>query len=258
MVGEWNSWRLRAGLRGVECSSTLESMASSRHVYLTENGFASRDPHREKAGLTGFSGETLAERGRAFGVLDGSHWLHEGIVVGQAAERMAQTFVHSVYHRGLVLAPNLRLMGARQTSQTAVALLKEASQPFANEVFFYPLADDTEIPVAFDSDKEWPDPMAKAGLVGYPVSVYFPRRFRAGDEVLRVHGASIVGGDRVLVPATILHHGMDSKIGLGEMHMLPLQPLKPDSHYEVKVDASYGDRRWNMSWAFRTTDQAGY
>jgi hypothetical protein len=179
---------------------------------------------------------------------------------GADASAAVDLWFSTVYHRLPLAIPELEAVGFGSSGIYDVMLVVSpwestgATPEFQSHV--YPVPGQRDVPLAFDTDREIPDPVPEAGEVGFPVSVSFLNQsfHQPGDlYALEINPdtSSLRTASGELVP-TLLLSPPDDELIVRSAVLIPLAPLEAGTYYSAAVAGSIDGTAFSQSWSFET------
>jgi uncharacterized protein YkwD len=179
---------------------------------------------------------------------------------GADASQAVDLWFNTVYHRLPLAIPELEAVGFGSAGIYDVMLVVSPWEaPFEAPDFLsnvYPVPGQRGVPLAFDSDREIPDPVPDGGEVGFPVSLSFLDQsfFEPSDLYdLQVDtensGLRDAAGDRV--PALLLRPA-DDELVRRSVVFIPTEVLQAQSYYSAVITGEVGGTAFAQSWSFET------
>lgn len=245
-LAEANSYRRALGLVPAYQESRLNAASLAHVKYLSRNR---RTGHYEKAGEPGFVGVTPSERLEAFGYCGGS-WECVSFNSGGVKESVRDLF-HAPYHRIPFLQPGRMPIGTGMVGRNFSIKFGEGDD---QGLSVSPGANQSGIPTSWDGN-ESPNPLRMHGsagaMVGYPIVFSY---FGENNPVLKLKSATLTcDGEPVAFWANSSTN--DDHLE-NSILVMPKKPLKPNTRYEVSVEASVNGRGTiEKSWSFTTADK---
>lgn len=263
-----NAHRDKCGFGLIAQSSQLDSAAGGHANYmrlrLNEGIVPGHDEDPAKSGFTAATGSERAQRAGFAGSSIGEYISFGGLEAGPVAgEELVRNMLASVYHAAGMLDGS-RVVGVAVSYADAKSPLPFSAlawQPglasgtvaqAPSEVVTFPCEGTTG--VRPDMLGETPDPFTKIGLqagpnIGQPVYVRAP-----SGTAIKLSAASIreVGGSTV---TAVLYHSTDDPRGSlasNQAFVIPTQPLKAATSYEVSLTGTLGTQPWSRSFRFST------
>ncbi len=241
-------YRAAVGLPAVTLDAKLSKGCMAHAAYMRLNkdsdAIAGLNAHRERPNLPGASSD--------------------GAACGQAAdlffsvsdlEAAVDGWMSVLYHRRPILSPTLERIGvgyARLPDSSYMAALMFVDS--------YNLDAPAKWPVAYPADKqggvplefggEVPNPVPGGARAGYPITIQCP----PFDKVTGVHATLLdSSGQEVGFFESDPEHPATANFGqYGVVCLIPKVPLRPESHYEVRIDAIWNGKPGTWRWSFRT------
>lgn len=251
-----NHLRCLGGVPAVARDARADTAALRHARYLVLNNLTG---HYEDAARTGFSGVTPGERLRAAGYVPGA-W---GEVLSRSSALAVESWeglVTAIYHRIGMLAPyvNAGVGIERAPDGRAVAVVDYASASAlapTGRLVTYPAVGQSDVPAAFDTNSESPDPSASLGIAGYPVSVQTDTGSTLAVDRLELvnpaTGAAVASTLRANAGAAPGRQA-DTNLGRHAAFLLPNAPLAAGTTYEVRFAGAIDARAVQRTWRFTT------
>lgn len=238
-----NEIRSRIGLQPFQPDARLCAAAIAHTNYLKLNGLTG---HYQHAGDPGFVGQTPAERLDAFGYSDSS-W--EGVDFGsQSVHDSLRRLYDAPYHRLPFLQPGSTFVGAGFVSSHMTLEFGMSNQ---TGTVVSPAPQEQGVPLSW-SGQERPDPLAihhLSGVVGYPIVF---AHFTPSGERVYVRHARLSTGDGEAVDFALNTPDNDEHLDFAAI-LIPVRPLRPNTVYEVSVDArTQSGKDVSTTWRFMT------
>ncbi len=240
-------YRAAVGLSAVTLDAKLSKGCMAHAQYMRRNkdsdAIAGLNAHQQRPNLRGASAEGAA-CGKAadlfFGVSD--------------LEVAVDGWMSGLYHRRPILTPTLERIGvgyAKLPDGSYMAALMfvdtngvdvSAKWPVA-----YPADNQGGVPLEFGG--EVPNPVPGGARAGYPITIQFP----PFDTLTNVR-ATLVDerGKDIAFYLSDPEHPATSFGQYGVVCLIPKLPLRPESRYEVRVDATWKGKASTWRWSFRT------
>jgi hypothetical protein len=229
-------WRLDCyrqvlGLQPAAGEATLHAAAQAHADYMALLGQLT---HEEAVENEGYTGEYVWNRVEAAGWTFANQEIGEVLASGLGPADSVDLWMGSVYHRAPLVGLDLRHVGFGEAGgYTGMVLIGDYPGTTGAEVV-YPPDGMRGVPVDFDSDSESPDPVAGAGVVGFPVT-WSVANVTDGPDITEA-SAEMSGPDG---DVDFLLLDPDSDPWLTDMlALVPLEPLEPASAYEVELSAT--------------------
>lgn len=213
--------------------------------------------HDQIAGRQGFTGTNLGERLNAAGyTLDRNRGYAYGEVISGTTNRsgffMAEELITAIYHRFVIFEPMFREIGTG--AATAASGYNYFTADFASRdgygpgiargaLVTWPFDGQTQVVPNFFSNTEQPDPVPDRNEVGYPISVHanLDARIVVSTFTVRPRGGSDLGVLRV-----------DPLADKTAASIVPLQPLRAATIYEVNFTGTVNGAAVTRAWSFTT------
>jgi uncharacterized protein YkwD len=241
-------YRAAVGLPASTLDAKLSKGCMEHAEYMRLNkdsdAVAGLNAHHQRPNLRGASAEGAACGAAAdlfFGVSD--------------LEVAVDGWMSVLYHRRPILSPTLDRIGvgyARLPDGSYMAALMfvdatgvdvSAKWPVA-----YPADNQGGVPLEFGG--EVPDPVPGSARAGYPITIQFP----PFDKLTGVRATLVDGsGKDVAFYLSDPEYPATTSFGqYGVVCLIPKLPLRPESRYEVRVDATWNGKASTWRWSFRT------
>jgi uncharacterized protein YkwD len=250
-----NAYRAHAGLKPVEFDGKLSRgcLAHARYLVINEGHPALQglNAHEENLDLPGASEEGRSA-GKASNIAVGDFEPIDGV----------DAWMATLYHRVPILEPNLKSIGfgcARGRRQGWVAVMNVTSgrgeEPRRGPVF-YPVADQTKVPLNFPNGGEEPNPISqdKTGRAGYPITAFFPK-----NEPLKNALGKLTNSQGIETPCWFSspEKPANSEARQGNtVCLIPKEPLLANTTYHVHIQGQIAGKAWDKKWQF-TTGEGG-
>ena len=240
-------YRTAVGLPPVALDVKLSKDCRAHAEYMRLNSdsaaMAGLNAHHERPNLPGASadGATCGEAADLFfGVSD--------------LEVAVDGWMATLYHRRPILTPTLERIGVgysrlRDGSYMAALMFVDAKGAGVSAKWpvAYPADDQRGVPIEFGS--EVPNPVPSGARAGYPITIQFP----PFDKITGVR-AKLVDerGRDIEYYLSDPEHPASSFGQYGVVSLIPKLPLRPESRYEVRVDATWNGKATTRRWSFTT------
>jgi len=241
-------YRAAVGLPAVTLDAKLSKgcMEHARYMLLNKDSdaMAGLNAHNQRPKLRGASAEGAACGKTAdlfFGVSD--------------LETAVDGWMSTLYHRRPILSPTLERIGvgyAKLRDGSYMAALMFVDVPgvdaSAKRPVTYPADSQSGVPLEFGS--EFPNPVPGGARAGYPITIQFPPY----DKVTGVRAKLVDerGKGVAFYLSDPEHPAMASFGQYGVVSLIPKLPLRPESRYEVWVDATWNGKPGTWRWRFTT------
>ena len=221
-------------------------MGHARYMMLNKDtdAMAGLNAHNQRPKLRGASADGAA-CGKAadlfFGVSD--------------LEVAVDGWMSTLYHRRPILSPTLERIGvgyAKLRDGSYMAALMFVDSYAVDHAGKWPVAYPTDaqsgVPLEFGS--EYPNPVPGGGRAGHPITLQFPPY----EKITGVR-ATLVDENGKTVPFYLSdpeHPAMTTFGQWGVVCLIPKLPLRPETRYEVRVDATWNGKPVTRRWSFTT------
>jgi uncharacterized protein YkwD len=160
----------------------------------------------------------------------------------------------TLYHRRPILTPTLERIGVGYSrlpdgSYMAALMFVDAKSAVISAKWpvAYPAHEQSGVPLEFGS--EVPNPVPRGARAGYPITIQFP----PFDKITGVRAMLMdERGKDVGFYLSDPEHPASSFGQYGVVSLIPEQPLRPESRYEVRVDAMWNGKATTRRWSFTT------
>ena len=240
-------YRMAAGLPPVALDAKLSKDCRAHAEYMRLNNgsdaIAGLNAHHERPNLPGASadGATCGEAADLFFAVSDLEVAVDG-------------WMATLYHRRPILTPTLGRIGVGYSrladgSYMAALMFVDAkgATTSAKWPVAYPADDQSGVPLEFGS--EVPNPVPGGARAGYPITIQFP----PFDKLIGVRARLMdESGKDIGFYLSDPEHPASSFGQYGVVSLIPKQPLRPESRYEVRVDAMWNGKAATRRWTFTT------
>lgn len=245
-----NTYRAQAGLKPVELDANLSRgcLAHARYLVINEGhpALEGLKAHDEDPNLPGFSEEGRAA-GKASDIATGDNEPTDGV----------DGWIATLYHRVPILDPALTRIGfgcARGQRQGWVTVMNVSTgrdKAMQAAPVFYPVADQTDVPLSFPNGGEEPNPIPedKTGRAGFPITATFPIGAPLKNAVGKVTDAK--GEVPCWFSTPQNRANPDVKQGT-TVCLIPKAPLAASKTYHVHLQGEIAGKAWEKKWKFTT------
>src|SRR5437868_5716807 len=245
-----NRYRQLAGLNPVTSSSIIHQSALAHAFYTFFNGAlpSIRDLgiHKEESGGQGYVGDNVLSRAQHFGYPQRS--MAEVITHRNDAAAAVNDWIDSVYHRIPLMRADLLELGygdAYLGPMTVQVMDRAYRESATGRVIVYPVANQMNVPTAFNGN-EIPDPAPNANYpIGYPVTATFDRNARVTIGAFHLRDPS--GAD--LPGVTLQPSAADMENSFGYLANVP---LRPGTTYTADLSYTLNGVAGHKTWRFTT------
>ena len=243
-----DGYRAAVGLPAVRLDAKLSKSCMEHAQYMRLNkdtgAIEGLNAHHERPNLPGASAEGAACGEAAdlfFGVSD--------------LEVAVDAWMSTLYHRRPILEPTLERIGVGYAklpdgSYMAALMFVDANgaDVAAKWPVAYPANNQRGVPLEFGS--EIPNPVPGGARAGYPITIQFP----PFDKVAGVRATLVDGsGKDVAFYLSDPEDPATASFGqFGIVSLIPKLPLRAQSRYEVRVDATWKGKPGTWRWSFTT------
>lgn len=258
-----NHLRCKAGINPLNRAGTLDRSAVGHANYSSLNQTVAHD---QIPGATAFTGSNPGLRMAAAGypINETKAPVAWGEVVaktGASSREAVEGLTAAIYHRFVMLSPQFDEVGValqatgRNYDIVSVANFAANREIKANQIVAFPANNQINVPVAFNTDYEIPDPLAGKSFVGYPISIQLDR-----GQTLRVQQFELrKAGSSIPIPAYVRGLGAEADAHL-EGHtafLMAHEPLEHGTRYEVRfigsaTEGANPSRKVEREWSFIT------
>ena len=254
----FNFRRQQIGLQPLRRNAQVDAAAQGHSEYQKLNKMITHDQDRSKPG---FTGEHLADRLSAAGYRFTQGSYAYGEVISSTTDRSganaAEALIAAIYHRFLVFEPMFSEAGSGAASVSGGYMyfttdftangLDYSKGLASNGIVTYPFANQTGIPINFFSDYEVPDPVADRNEVGYPISVHANI-----DANIVVQSFTVAPRGGAALKTQTVSGSTSGSSGPSAIAIVPLDPLRAATTYDVQFSGTVKGARVNRSWSFTT------
>jgi uncharacterized protein YkwD len=253
-----NFRRSQIGMPLLTQNTVIDSASQAHSDYQRLNDTIT---HAEIAGKPGFSGVDLLARLTTAGYAFARNSYAYGEVISATSSNsgfyMAEELITAIYHRFVIFEPVFKEIGAgsgttakNYTYFTADFTANNGYGPGIGRgaLVTWPYNGQTQVTPNFFSDYEEPDPVPEKNEVGYPVSVHadITAVLTVKTFTIRPHG----GND--LVTKQILHYSDEAETVPVAAAIVPLEPLRAATTYDVSFTGSVSGTTVEKTWSFTT------
>lgn len=263
-----NAHRDKCGFGLIAQNAQLDTAAGWHANYmrlrLNEGIVPGHDEEPAKSGFTAATGPERAQRAGFAGSSIGEYISFASLNPGpQAGDELVHNMLATVYHTPGMLDA-YRMVGVSVAYADALAPLPFSVLAWQPGLSTGTASQDPQAIVTFPCEGttgvraamvgEDPDPFTKIGLqagpnIGHPIYVRGP-----SGNVVKVATASVreAGGGPVSV---VLYHSSDDPRGFlssNQAFVIPTQPLKAATSYDVSLTGTLGTQPWSRSFRFST------
>ncbi|MGB0639263.1 MAG: CAP domain-containing protein [Myxococcota bacterium] len=257
----------KRGLEQTNCYRNLMGLSQGvLHPQLDEatqqhaNYMASHNTmtHSQDASKSGFTGEWVWDRIEAAGysLVGGAAWM-EVVSVGYDPAGAVDGWMGTVYHRIPFTQAVWTELGFGQEGAYSAMTFVTPYPDGVHQAVGFPVDGQSDVPVDFDSDSEYPDPAPDHGTVGYPITVTVSGVDVTGPEdnpyELELIDAVLwgPGGEEL----DVLTADPNTDIYLYQMaSMLPIEPLEPGVEYEAEMTIRWDGDEETVTTLFTTAN----
>jgi hypothetical protein len=240
-------YRADVGLSPVNLDAKLSKGCMEHAEYMRLNkdsdAMVGLNAHRQRPNLPGASAE-----GAACGVAADLFFQVSDLDVA------VDGWMATLYHRRPILTPSLERIGVgyaklRDGSYMAALMFADGNGPVSPKwPVAYPADNERGVPLEFGD--EVPNPIPGGVRAGYPITIQFPPY----DKLTQVR-ASLVdekGKDVAYYLSDPEHPAMATFGQWGVVSLIPKLPLRAESRYQVRVDATWNGKPGTWRWSFTT------
>jgi hypothetical protein len=212
--------------------------------------------HLQDSALAGYTGDWVWDRMETAGypTAPGQAW-SEVVSWGTNPTEAVDLWIGSVYHRVPFTMPYWLDAGFGQTGDYSAMGFVTPYPDGPRDAVMFPVNGQTEVPVDFDSDTEYPDPAPDHGVVGYPISVTVSANDVGSDwnnpYELEIVEAELIGpgGDAL----GILELDPSNDESLSTMAaIVPIEPLDSGAQYTATMTVIWDGEEETFTATFTT------
>lgn len=253
-----NFRRTQLGIPTLARNGQIDIAAQGHSDYQRANNTVSHD---QIAGRQGFTGSGLRERLNAAGYIVPPSGFAIGEIISAAGSNnghtLSEELVTAIYHRFVMFEPKFKEIGggaatngSSYTYFTANLAAREGYGPGIGRgnLVSWPFNGQTGVTRNFFSDYEAPDPVPDRNEVGYPISVHadIDVTLMPATFTIRPRG----GAD---LPVKLLRRSASDQVTpWSAVAIVPLEPLRASTTYEVSFTGTTDSTPISKSWSFTT------
>lgn len=239
-----NDYRTKSGLKPVTLNPYLTKAVQNHTKFLSANGYGYA--HSEKKGLKHYTGTTSSSRVKATGLKIGEYDSITEVIApyGTPSEAVKSLIEDAYLHRMVLLDPGLTQVGISEGDDIVIDGILEGDYEDAEVMF--PYNGMRNVPVAFYSAYEYPDPLRFFGVrsSGTIITYTIEDKYDLSDEI----SIKLYDPQGKLVPS---YYRSDF---LGTISTYPKKELKKGTKYTAKVKFydNNSKKTISRSWSFTT------
>ena len=240
-------YRASVGLSPVALDARLSKGCMEHANYMRLNkdsdATAGLNAHRQRPSLPGASAD-----GAACGVAADLFFQVSDLDVA------VDGWMSTLYHRRPILTPSLERIGVGYSKlsdgsyMAALMFADGKGDVSAKWPVAYPADNARGVPLEFGD--EVPNPVPGGARAGYPITIQFPPYDKLSN--VRASLTDEKGEDVAFYFSDPEHPAMASFGQYGVVSLIPKLPLRPDSGYQVRVDANWNGKTGTWRWSFTT------
>ena len=251
----FNYRRQQLGLRVLARAALADAAAQGHANYERTNDTIT---HEQTRGAPGFTGVTVGDRLVAAGYQFRSAYAF-GEVLSQTSDpsgfNTAEDLIGAIYHRFVIFDPVFEQIGggaatvpngSNYFAANFVALRLDSGLG-AGKFVVYPFDGQTGVQRNFFSNHEVPDPVPSRDEVGYPVSVHADI-----TSFVKVLSFSIRPRGGASLEVQRLDSAVDPQTPSSAASIIPLDPLRPATTYDVEFSGTVDGVPVSRTWSFIT------
>lgn len=231
-----NEIRTNLKIDNLKFDFNLSKIALQHSKYQVENNIIS---HLQENNLSkNFIGKNLKDRFLYLNKnkISEKYKVNEIITISENPLNNIDNFINSVYHRFKIINPIYQYCGIgiekdNMTNNYLTTINFLSKNYDSNKTIFisYPYDNQENIPIAFNSDLEIPDPIKEYSIVGYPLTIIMDKSFEIYkiDLIEKKFNEDVKG--------KFLTFKEDNELNENEYVFIPLKKLKFDSTYNYKI-----------------------
>ncbi len=217
--------------------------------------------HDEVAGKPGFTGVKILNRLNAasFNFNQSQSYAYGEVIsatTNNSGFYMVDELITAIYHRFVIFEPSFKEVGTgsgttarNYTYFTADFAANNGYGPGIGNgrMVTWPFADQTGVTPNFFSDYEQPDPVPNKNEVGYPISVHadITAKVTVTSFTVRPRGGAVLA-------TRLLQNDVDAQTAASAAAIVPLDPLKAATTYDVSFNGAINGSPTTKNWSFTT------
>jgi len=236
--------RAMAGLPSLRCDAATAAAAAAHCAYVAANGTFS---HVEVNGKPKFYGERFIQRMARAKASDTAAAEVMATLRGADAIEAHGGWMNSVYHRSILLRRELVSFGYGSAESCSTIDFGRNTASVDGAAVVWPPNGATSVPWSFGASDELPNPLPGHDVVGSPISIVGTSSFD--------HPSAVVTGPSGSVAVKLISPDSDETglVRAGELHVVPLAPLEPNTRYTATIRARSGDKSVVYATTFTTS-----
>jgi hypothetical protein len=232
------------GLPTLRCDEATATAAAAHCAYVATNASFS---HVEVDGKPKFYGERFTERMTRAKAKDTAAAEVMATLRGADAIDAHGGWMNSVYHRSILLRRELVSFGYGSADRCSTIDFGRNKPSVAGDAVVWPPNGATSVPWSFGASDELPNPLPGYALVGSPISI-------VGSTSLDDPSAVVTGPSGAVAVKVISPDSDDTGfVRVGELHVVPLAPLEPNTRYTATIRARSGGKSVVYATTFTTS-----
>jgi hypothetical protein len=243
-------------LMGIEAGGLdpeLDDASQSHSDYMDRHDTLT---HWQDSSLTGYTGDWVWDRMETAGYPTeaGQAW-SEVVAWGTTPTEAVDLWIGSVYHRVPFTMPYWLDAGFGQTGDYSAMSFVTPYPDGPRDAVMFPVHGQTEVPIDFDSDTEYPDPAPEHGTVGYPITVTVSANNVGSDWVnpydLEILDAELIGPDGAALEIIELDPSNDEHMSTMAA-IVPVEPFESGAEYTATMTITWDGQEETFSATFTT------
>lgn len=246
-------YRALMGLNVAELDARLDDSAQTHAEYMQSQGTLTHQ--QTDAGDPSYTGEWVWDRADAAGyAFTAGMSMAEALSWGTEPAGSVDGWMNSVYHRVPFTLPEWTAVGFGQAGSYSAMTFVSPYPNSEDMAVIYPIDGQIDVPAAFNSDEEWPDPAPDAGRVGPPITVTVGSSDANNSYTnpfdLQLVSASLTGPDGEL---SLIELVPDEDDYLGyAVALVPEAPLEIETEYTAEVHVTWLGGEETLTATFTT------
>ncbi|MFC0135702.1 hypothetical protein CR105_00070 [Massilia eurypsychrophila] len=217
--------------------------------------------HDEVAGKLGFTGVKILDRlTTAEYRFNPANSYAYGEVISATTNNsgfyMVDELITAIYHRFVIFEPSFKEVGTGSGTTARNYTYFTANFTANNgygagigngKLVTWPFAEQTGVTTNFFSDYEQPDPVPSKNEVGYPISVHadITAKVTVTSFTVRPRGGAVLA-------TRLLQSDVDAQTAASAAAIVPLDPLKAATTYDVSFIGAVNGSAATKNWSFTT------
>jgi uncharacterized protein YkwD len=247
-----NCYRNLMGLEPGVLHSVLDDATQSHADYMGRHDTIT---HYEDSSLSGYTGDAVWDRIETAGypLAAGNSW-SEVVAYGYGPTDAIDGWMETVYHRIPYTTPHWREAGYGQNGDYSSMSFVSPYPNGPRQAVIFPVDGQSDVPIDFNSDIEWPDPAPSHGVVGYPITLTVAAEDSSGGDNLYdlyVLDATLTDPSGREVDCIVSDPDDDDHLS-NTAFMLPTSPLSRNTTYTATMVVEWDGIEETITATFTT------